>query len=84
MLFKNYEVKKRLDFYNFTFKIARFQEDICKANLLSNSSKNILVSMKKCSTEVFSLEFITRRIWLQYVFASEKFIKYNNIFKSTP
>jgi hypothetical protein len=39
MIFKNYEVKKRLDFYNFTFKIAGFQEDICKANLLSDSSQ---------------------------------------------
>jgi len=39
MIFKNNEVKKRLDFYNFTFKIAGFQEDICKANLLSDSSQ---------------------------------------------
>ena len=45
---------------------------------------NILVTMKKWFKEAVLLEFITRRIWLEYEFASEKVLKYNNIVKSTP
>ena len=65
MIFKNYEVKKRLDFYNFTFKIARFQEDICKANLLSDSPQKHSSVHEKIIHGGVLLEFITRRIFVQ-------------------
>ena len=65
MIFKNYEVKKRLDFYNFTFKIAGFQEDICKANLLSDSSQKYSSIHEQMIHGSVLLEFITRRISVQ-------------------
>jgi hypothetical protein len=48
MIYRNNEVKKRLDFYKFTFKITQFQEGHGIASLPSNSPADNLVSPGKC------------------------------------